>query len=92
MSNEKLNKTKKQKILNKVSKTKTNIFGFYYNNHNINHIINKLNRNNFKTTTPSGLNSNKSSQEKNNKKMINITYNSNTKTINLYALWAKVES
>ena len=78
----KLNKTKKQKILNKVSKTKTNIFGFYYNNHNINHIINKLNRNNFKTTTPSGLNSNKSSQEKNNKKMINITYNSNNNSVN----------
>ena len=37
----------------------------------LNHIINKINSNNFKTTPSSGLNSTKSSKEK-NKTKINI--------------------
>ena len=80
-----LNKTKKQNldILHKISKTKTNLFAFGYNNNDVNHIINKLNKNNFKTTTSSGVNSNKSSKEKKfNKKLINITNNSNNNSIN----------
>ena len=76
-----LKQTKKQDLLHKITKAKTNIFGFCYNN-NINHIINRMNRNNFKTTTPSGLNSNKSSKEKKDKKIINITYNSYSNSIN----------
>jgi hypothetical protein len=54
---------KKQNLLSRISKTKT-----YLLNIGLNHLLNKLNQNIFKTTTSSGLNSTKSSKEKNKKK------------------------
>ena len=74
---------RRQHLMNKISllsNTKTNLIGFGHSNNNIylNHIINKINSNNFKTTPSSGLNSTKSSKEKNKTKN-NISNNSNSK-------------
>ena len=66
---------KKQNLLGRISKTKT-----YLLNIGLNHLLNKLNQNIFKTTTSSGLNSTKSSKEKKQKK-INITNKSNSNSI-----------
>jgi hypothetical protein len=74
---------RRQHLMNKItllSNTKTNLIGIGHSNNNIylNHIINKINSNNFKTTPSSGLNSTKSSKEKNKTKN-NISNNSNSR-------------
>ena len=53
---------KKQNMIKKLSNSKLKKY-----NIGLNHLINRINQNNFKTTTSSGLNSTKSSKEKNKK-------------------------
>jgi len=60
---------KKQNIIHKLSNTKLNKY-----NIGLNHLLNRINQNNFKTTTSSGLNSTKSSKDKSKKNKL-LKYN-----------------